>query len=88
MNCQERLDLLKGGGHPAVGGAPWAACTVQPHPKSCVLCSVLKMPSSYLEMYSEDIQDLLGADTKQKLKVRKAQWVFMKCFNSLRWVLS
>lgn len=49
MNCQGRLDLLKGGGHPAVGGAPQAACTVQPHPKSCVLCSVLKMPSSCWE---------------------------------------
>lgn len=29
--------------------------------------------ASYLEIYNEDIRDLLGADTKQKLEVRRSQ---------------
>lgn len=38
--------------------------------------------SSYLEICSEDTRDLLGADTKQKLEVRWARCVLMKCFIS------
>lgn len=41
--------------------------------------------ASYLEIYNEDIRDLLGADTKQKLEVRRSQCVLIrKCFNLLR----
>lgn len=82
MNCQGRLDeVLKGGGHPAVRGAPWAAspqilCAVQ-----CAENAKFLLRASYLEISNEDIRDLLGADTKQKLEVRQAQWVLIKCFN-------
>lgn len=31
--------------------------------------------ASYLEIYNEDVRDLLGADTKQKLEVRRSQFV-------------
>jgi len=41
--------------------------------------------ASYLEIYNEDIHDLLGADTKQKLEVRSSQCVLIrKCFNLYR----
>lgn len=41
--------------------------------------------ASYLEIYNEDIRDLLGADIKQKLEVRHHQCVLIrKCFNLLR----
>lgn len=78
--------MLKGGGHPAVGGAPWAAHAVQPpSPKFCVVqCAEnakFLLRASYLEIYNEDVRDLLGADTKQKLEVRQTQCVLIKSFN-------
>lgn len=79
MNCQGRLDdVLKGGGQPAVGEAPWVVCAVQPHlnPPCAVQCAEnakFLLRASYPEIYNEDI--LLGAYTKEKLEGRWAQCV-------------
>ncbi|NWZ37681.1 KIF17 protein, partial [Brachypodius atriceps] len=43
--------------------APCAACAVQ-----CAENAKFLLRASYLEIYNEDIRDLLGGDTKQKLE--------------------
>lgn len=43
------------------------SCSVQ-----CAENAKFLVRASYLEIYNEDIRDLLGADTKQKLEVRRS----------------
>lgn len=39
------------------------------HPLQCAENTKFLVRASYLEIYNEDVRDLLGADTKQKLEV-------------------
>lgn len=95
MKCREGFaEVLKGGRHPAgtgiYGGCPLAiVLRTSPQNCSCFLqCAEntkFLLRASYLEIYNEDIRDLLGADTKQKLEVRRSQCVLIrKGFSLLR----
>lgn len=95
MKCQEGFaEVLKAVRHPAglgiYRGCPLAfVLRTSPQNRSCfVQCAEdakFLLRASYLEIYNEDIRDLLGADTKQKLEVRRSQCVLTrKCFNLLR----
>ena len=39
------------------------------HPLQCAENTKFLVRAAYLEIYNEDVRDLLGADTKQKLEV-------------------
>lgn len=87
-SCQERSgEALAGGGRPAgtedQRGLParlplenlpsHRSCSMQ-----CAENAKFLVRASYLEIYNEDIRDLLGADTKQKLEVRRSQCVSIR----------
>lgn len=42
------------------------------HPLQCAENTKFLVRASYLEIYNEDVRDLLGADSKQKLEVGAA----------------
>lgn len=62
-------------------GCPCCAASPKFRVVQCAENAKFLLRASYLEIYNEDVRDLLGADTKQKLEVRRTQCVLIKCFN-------